>query len=83
MFQPLDMGCGSESSLDLDSMTLWIRIPNPDSEQENCMKKIYSKKFVLKLNVNVKHTLHYAMHTVMEGVGGSVTYYDQSNFDFL
>jgi hypothetical protein len=24
-------------------MTLWIRIPDPDSEQENCKKKIYSK----------------------------------------
>jgi hypothetical protein len=36
----------------------------------------------LKLSVNVKHTLHYAMHTVIEG-GGSVTYYDQLNFDFF
>jgi hypothetical protein len=67
MFQPLNIGCGSVSSLDLDSMTLWTRIPDPDSEQENCKKKIYSNKFFLKLNVNVKHTLHYAMHMVMEG----------------
>jgi hypothetical protein len=62
---PLNIGCGSVSSLDLYSMTLWIRIPDPDSEQENCKKKIYSKN--LKLNVNVKHTLHYAIHTGMAG----------------
>jgi hypothetical protein len=36
----------------------------------NYKKKIYLKIF-LKLNVNVKHTLHYEMHTVMEGGGVS------------
>jgi hypothetical protein len=47
-------------------MTLWIRIPDPDQSKKIVRKKSIQKLF-LKLNVNVKHTLHYAMHAVMEG----------------
>jgi hypothetical protein len=58
MFQPLNIGSGSVSSLDLDSMTLWIRIPDPDSEQKNCKTKIYSKNL---FEVKCKREAYFAL----------------------